>query len=774
MRTILAALMGLLLWPPATRAAGPADDPWTPGEAWAWSQTAAGRVADFDAFCQGASHTAAGIVADDAVWNDPCRAVRGTVVEQMLTWEPWRDSMQHRGLRIAGARIIGGLDLADAHIVDPVSLLRSRIDGNLVLAHAKLDSLLMLDGSRVVGTIDASGLQSDSDVSMADGRTLTADIGPTGGTVVQDRLTLRNVRIRGGLSLNGGQFRKIVDLRSARIDEQIETSGAHFGGLLLAGNMRVGVLSINAAAFDVGAALFGSVVDNLVDTSNSTFGGAGLNLAETRIAGDLFLVNLRGANQVVLSGTHVGGSLEMDGAAIQGPVIGIGTQITGHLSLDQKARLGGAFRLIGARIDGALALSHVTFQGPVDLSSTHVIGDMHLDHTVFADALTLGAIHADGDLDLGGASITGALTASDMQVRHDLVLNDGATVRGDATLFGSHIANSVHMENAVFDRQLMAANLQVGGDLLMSHSTFGADVVLSGVRIGGDLTLGGARLGALDLTGAGIDGTLSVDAGTAWRSPETRQIPGADGKVATVALPQLSLANARVGGLDDAIVRDEPCPTHKRPPENRNGWPTWQTIELDGFTYGHLGASHFGEGDMQHRDACWWRWWLDRTPVFSSQPYVELAAVMAAHGDQDSAAKILYFGRLRETQTAWAGGHYLRWMLLAALDVFTGFGIGTYTFYALGWIVLLTGIGVFLLRRSPAAATHGLWWQVGASLTRLLPGIELNKEFTDFFDDPKRERLRGWHVFVFSSFVVIGWVLGLFLVAAMGGLTQHS
>jgi hypothetical protein len=30
------------------------------------------------------------------------------------------------------------------------------------------------------------------------------------------------------------------------------------------------------------------------------------------------------------------------------------------------------------------------------------------------------------------------------------------------------------------------------------------------------------------------------------------------------------------------------------------------------------------------------------------------------------------------------------------------------------------------------------------SACRLLPGIEINKEFTEFFNDPKRERLTSW------------------------------
>lgn len=198
-------------------------------------------------------------------------------------------------------------------------------------------------------------------------------------------------------------------------------------------------------------------------------------------------------------------------------------------------------------------------------------------------------------------------------------------------------------------------------------------------------------------------------------------------------------------------------------------------MELEGFTYGHLGSSAGSESvDMRERDVCWWRWWLERDAEFSSQPYVQLAAVMAAHGDQDNAARILYFGRVRETQMAWEEGNYLRWMLLATLSIVTGYGIGTYTFRVLLWIVGLTVIGVIVLKRSPAAGEKTFLWRTGASLSRVLPGIEINKEFSDFFDDPNRQRLKDWQIVLFSAFVMIGWVLGLFLVAAMTGLTQHS
>jgi hypothetical protein len=70
--------------------------------------------------------------------------------------------------------------------------------------------------------------------------------------------------------------------------------------------------------------------------------------------------------------------------------------------------------------------------------------------------------------------------------------------------------------------------------------------------------------------------------------------------------------------------------------------------------------------------------------------------------------------------------------------------------------------------------TRGKLWCFGASLSRLLPGIEINKEFTEFFCDPDRERLKAWQSLFFSAYVVIGWLLVGLLVIAVSGLTQHS
>ena len=85
--------------------------------------------------------------------------------------------------------------------------------------------------------------------------------------------------------------------------------------------------------------------------------------------------------------------------------------------------------------------------------------------------------------------------------------------------------------------------------------------------------------------------------------------------------------------------------------------------------------------------------------------------------------------------------------------------------FLLGWTVLLV---------SKTARTKGLIWSAGASLDRLLPILELNPEFKDFFNDPDRKRLRGWQLIVFAVIGALGWLLSLFLVGALTGLTQSG
>jgi len=53
----------------------------------------------------------------------------------------------------------------------------------------------------------------------------------------------------------------------------------------------------------------------------------------------------------------------------------------------------------------------------------------------------------------------------------------------------------------------------------------------------------------------------------------------------------------------------------------------------------------------------------------------------------------------------------------------------------------------------------------------------LSKEFKDFFDNPQPStaeeprNLNRWQAAYFAGHAIAGWILGLFLLAAMSGLT---
>ena len=765
MRWILLALAGLVSLLRTAQADMRADPGWTAAETWAWSQIAAGLPADFDVPC----HASTAARSEDArTWSDPCRVVRSAVLEQILTRSPWRDAIPHQGLRMAGARVPGGLDLANAHVASAVILTRSRIEGDVLLARTRLDSLLALDGSVITGAVEGTALLSESDVSLSDGRQLVPAGGSTGGVEAHGSVSLRNARIKGSLFLNRSHFQQGMDIRGARIEEEIQTSGARFEAdarnrSVLGGSMQIGgKLSINATQF-AGDVLFpDTTTGGLVDASESRFGGK-LSLVDSHVAGDVIVDAIQTAGGLSMSGLQVGGYISLAGAVSKGPIQAVNAHIAGDVSFNKDSHVEGPVTLAGAHVGGSLGMAHAPLAGPVNLRATAVAGDVQMEGADLKSGLDMLGLHVDGDLVLKGASIAGDLNAPDLVVDHDLVLNDGARFDGSVTIFDARVANTIQMEHASFVQGIHASNAHVAGDMLLDGSTFGAAVALGGARIGGSLRLAGASLRTLDLSGATIDGSLEVDPKTAWRQPASPDVP------------QLLLVNTKAGALQDGSVgKLDMCPDEEQPPVS-NGWPTDGTIALDGFSYGHLGSSAGPEGaDMRERDVCWWRWWLERDPTFSTQPYLQLASVMTAHGDQENAATILYFGRVRETQLAWQEGHYARWMLLAALNVVTGYGIGSYTFRVLGWIVALMVLGIVLLKRSPGGGQKPLLWRTGASLTRVLPGVEINKEFSDFFNDPERHRLKDWQVFVFSAFVIIGWVLGLFLVAAMTGLTQHS
>ena len=283
------------------------------------------------------------------------------------------------------------------------------------------------------------------------------------------------------------------------------------------------------------------------------------------------------------------------------------------------------------------------------------------------------------------------------------------------------------MVGASFDGTLAANALQVGGNLLMRDAQFVRKIDMTFAHVGGNLDLRGATLDNLDLSGASIAGDLRL--GGAYKSALRT---GKNGELGT-----LNLHNAHTDNLMDAM----------------DAWPARGQLHLDGFSFNHLGGFAGDTGpDMRKRGMDWWdKNWARLDCNYSPAPYAQLAAALTSLGDRDAANEMRYRGRERERDEAWRQRRWGSWLFQTALRDVAGYGVGFYTFFVLGWVLGISLAGAALLwMKVPTAKQHGPIWCFGASLARLLPVIEINKEFTAFFDDPEArtiDRLAEFYLF---------------------------
>jgi hypothetical protein len=369
----------------------------------------------------------------------------------------------------------------------------------------------------------------------------------------------------------------------------------------------------------------------------------------------------------------------------------------------------------------------------VDLNGAKIAGSISMIGANFDGVLFAGMLQVDGNLFMG--------SLFEYKASFKAVFLPGAVIRGQ-----------LNMSGASFDRAVNFVSSQVGGDLNMTDASCADKVDMSFIHVGRDLDLRSAGLGDLDLSGASIIGALRLGGA---HEP-------ADWKTSHRTSGILDLRNAHVGNLVDA---------------EKGAWPAKGQLRLDGFTFGHLGGF---EGDLgserRKQEIESWDNWARLDTDYSPASYAQLATAFTNSGDRDAADDIRYLGRERQREAAcketWLRGSCF---LQTALGWVAGYGIGTYTFRVLRWVFVFWLVGAALLWSTvPAAKRNGVIWCCCASLAQLLPVITINRELTEFFNDPGRTRLKGWQVFVFSTLGVIGFLLGTILIVAVSGLTHGS
>lgn len=484
----------------------------------------------------------------------------------------------------------------------------------------------------------------------------------------------------------------------------------------------------------------------------------------------------------------------------------------------------GGLRIIGARITGALDLKDARLTFPLILRNCAIPERMNLKAATFPR------------LDLNG-SYTGEIEGRGLTVNNDLDIGRNFHAAGEVSLWASTIggdldASGGHFMHSKVEPQpigaqwkmaLIATSAHITGNIwLCCGFESNGDVFLSRMKLGGELYAFAGRFfnpnnTALDASRSEIDGdvwfasfppTLSgpvIDGlidfnGAAFSGGATLVFNGARFEAAegdanglymfSTTIPGFVWVNNTLGKDTLLNVRDSQVQEFY---DDERSWPQPGHLLIDGFTYGDLGGSGraFAAPPI---DAPSRLKWLALQPTFHSQPYKQLAKVLAARGDSAGADRVLIAMEDGRYASAGIGERILG----AALKGTIGYGyrpllavFWCFAVIVVGWPIIAIAKRAGVMRQTwpenspkPAEDSYEPLHPFLYSLDVFLPFVNLHQEHYWWPDARARgtATVGGYSIPWRGSFmryflwyqIVAGWVLSAILLAGVTGLIRHD
>lgn len=694
------------------------------------------------------------------------------------------------GIWIRGLRVTGRLDLSNVQLNLPISFIDCEFDDLIDLQDARAAHAIRLERCRL-RSLRADRMRAADDLVIQEAQmkgTLSAiqmqsagSLRCTGTLIEASKETAAidgpGLRVAGSLMLDQG-FHASGEIRltSAHIDGDLNLNQA------LCSNP--GKRSIDASWLVVGGEMLcqqgfrseGEVFLQWAQlralrATGATFindGGNAITADGVRVATGLFLdKGMRAVGRISLIEAAVDGELNCTGGTLEatGSVALNATRFeTREIYLNEHFKANGAVILGGARVNGQLNCAGGWFSNrgsyALDLGGLTCSGDVFLNNGFHADGqvrLTRATIHREFNCSKGRFSDLGPFTDSS---RSPIALDaEGLTIAGSVYL------NDFHAEGEVFlFRSNIAQQLDCAGGKIVNPGRIALD--LSGAHINGDVRLiaGFHAVGETRLSNAVIgqyldcmDGEFEVRASETALDADGMRVAGSFIWLpAKTPVGMMNLSFASCGRLVDAPRK----------------WPTNQHVELTGFVYGALEDEQFSDRLN----------WIRAAKTYSLQAYQQLATVYRQQGREREARRValeMHRQRRKLKLVPW-WSHGWSWFQ----DVTVGYG---YRLYGALIIVIFLGVaGGFLFRY---AQYHGLMLATATnhpgsisanhctrdypcftpfvySFQLLLPIVNLHQ--TDFWL-PNSWTGLGVALLAYTWFaIVLGWMLGIALVAGLG------